>query len=461
MKVKKVFFWLVLCWVSTSALVSCQDDDSPNSTNTEQSEPLVLETRVGAVLTTSAAVQVIPSSKEGRYYLHLFTDSEFQTIEGGLDKKMSDLAAANPEKVLQGGQTVIFDELEASANYVACVVAVTTVKTDVKNEVKQLTFTTKAKASEKLNLVFTSLTDWANSEMKGKNEFSMILSEAEVVDNMFVTGRLVRLYGIRPLVEGFMPQNPAFFNGIYKQSESKEEWTVYSGDCRMEIWENREWQETAKIEESEFAISYTDNQLHMIGYFTIEDQVFEIDYVGDVKFTLSGYYGYWGYRPQLEEDKVNLDYTLMKDAAYRAVKDGVGQYTLACVHDPDPDDHNGGFNKDCLRLNLQAPVGKYPLLELPSGTYTIDTAAAPFTPFVALPGDYLRESSIINYLDGCYYYNLNNKTGEQVTGFMRQGTITVCREGEEYIINVDATTHLGHKVSGTYKGKFDITVEGV
>lgn len=461
MNIKNVFFGLVLCWVSISGLASCQDDDSQNNINTEQPEPLVLETRAGAVLATSAAVQIMPSSKEGKYYLHLFTDSEFQTIKSELDKKMSDLATANPEKVLQGGQTVIFDKLEASANYVACVVAVTSVETDAKNEVKQLAFTTKAKVGEKLNPVFTSLTDWANSEMKGKNEFSMILSEAEVVDNMFVTGRLVRLYGIRPLVEGFMPQNPAFFNGIYKQSESKEEWTVYSGDCRMEIWENREWQETEYMEESEFAISCTDNQLHIIGSFTIEGQIFEIDYTGDVKFVLAGYYGYLGYKPQLEEDKVNLDYTLMKDAAYRAVKDGVGQYTLACVHNPDPDDHNGGFNKDCLRLNLQAPVGKYPLLELPSGTYTIDTEAAPFTPFVALPGDYLRENYITNYLDGCYYYNLDIKTGEQVTGFMRQGTITVSREGEEYVIKVDATTHSGYKVSGTYKGKFNITVEGV
>lgn len=326
---------------------------------------------------------------------------------------------------------------------------------------KQIKFTTKANAGEKLNLVFTSMTDWANSEMKGKNEFTMILSEAEVVDNMFVTGRLVRLFGIRPLVEDFMPENPAFFNGVYKLSELKEEWTMHTGDCKMEIWENREWQETKYMSESDFAISYSNNKMRIIGSFTIEGKEFEIDYAGDTKFVLSGYYGYLGYTPQLKENKEGLNYTLMKDASYRAVKDGVGQYSLACVHDPDPDDRYGGFNKNCLRLNLQAPVSKYPLLELPSGTYTIDTEADPFTPFVALPGDYLRENSITTYLDGCYYYNLDNKTGDQITGFMRQGTITVSRDGEEYVIKVDATTHLGHKVSGTYKGKFNIKVEGV
>lgn len=452
MKLKNILLGLVLGCIPTAGLISCQDDDLPDDVNIEQPEPLVLDTRVGALLTTSAAVQVIPSSNEDKYYIHLFTDTEFQTVKNGLEKTMADLAAANTDKVLQGGQTVIFNELEASAKYVACVAAVTKAEPVTKNEVIQLPFSTKDKVDERLNLVYIGLTDWADFEMKGKNEFSMILSEAEVVDNMFVTGRLVRVSGIRPLVTGFMPQDPAFFNGVYNQSESKEEWTVYSNDSQMEYWENRNWQKTEKIKECEYAIAYAGNQLHMTGRFTIEDRTFEIDYTGDVNFKLSGYYGYLGYTPQLEEDKTNLDYTLMKDAAYRAVKDGVGQYTLACVHDPDPDDHNGGFNKDCLRLNLQAPVGKYPLLELPSGTYTIDVEAEPFTPFVAIPGDYLRENSMTKYLDGCYYYNLDIKSGEQTTGFMRQGTITVNREGEEYIIHVDATTHLGHKVSGTYKG---------
>lgn len=461
---RNALFLPAFCLVSALGLVSCQDDDPQDNPDVEQSEPLVLDMRVGAALTTSAAVQVLPSSEEGKYYLHVFTGDEFQAVKGELEEKMSDLAAAHPEGVRQGGQTLVFDELQAATDYVACVAPVEPArKADAEDGVKYREFTTKAQAGERLNVVFTSLTDWADSDMKGRNEFGMILSEAEVVDNMFVTGRLVRIYGARPLVEEFMPLTPDFFNGVYDLSEEKKEWSVFTGSCRMEFWENREsdWQKTKDLENSEFAISGSGKQLRVMGRFTVEGKEYEIDYQGDILYKLAGYYGYLGYQPQLEEDKADLDYVLMKEATYRAAKDGVGQYSLACVHDPDPDDHNGGFNRDCLRLNLQAPVGKYPLLELPSGTYTIDPEAEPFTPFVALPGDYVRENLMSKYFDGCYYYKLDNKTGEQTMGFMRQGTITVSREGGEYTIEVDATTHLGHKVSGTYKGKFDITVEGV
>lgn len=122
MKIKKTLLFFGFCLVSALSLFSCQNDDAIDDSDIVQPEPLTLETRVGAVLSTSAAVQIIPSSEEGKYYLHLFTDSEFQAVQGELDKTMADLIATNPDKSLQGGQTLIFDKLEVATDYVACLV---------------------------------------------------------------------------------------------------------------------------------------------------------------------------------------------------------------------------------------------------------------------------------------------------------------------------------------------------
>ena len=458
MRNKKRFLWPASCLMLALCLAACQDDDAENGME-EPPVPLTLEVKAGAVKNTSAGVQVIPSTEEGKYYVHLFTDAEYQAVKGNLMEEMTSLAASHEDEVVQGGKTYLFDELQASTSYVACAAPV---EPETESDVKQVAFTTLNKTWEKVPAKWAFMTDYANSEMKGNNEFALKLSEAELVDNMWDIGKLLNLYGIRPLVEGLMPEDPAFFNGVYKVDETKNTWTMHNNSCSLQTWKDREMQGSSEyLETGEFVVvTDSDGVCRVSGFFTANGKEYEIEYTGDVSYQLSGYYGYKGYEPQLEEDMVDLDYTLMKESVYCATKDGVGHYSLACVHDPDPDDSAGGYNKNCLRLNLYAPVDKYPLLELPSGTYVIDEEAAPFTPFIAIPGDYVRESAYTFVNAGCFYYKLDNVTGIQILGVMRQGTITVSREGTEYTIEIDATTNLGHKVTGTYKGSFEIGVEG-
>ena len=90
-------------------LAACQDDDAENGME-EPPVPLTLEVKAGAVKNTSAGVQVIPSTEEGKYYVHLFTDAEYQAVKGNLMEEMTSLAASHEDEVVQGGKTYLFDE---------------------------------------------------------------------------------------------------------------------------------------------------------------------------------------------------------------------------------------------------------------------------------------------------------------------------------------------------------------
>ena len=106
MRNKKHFLWPASCLMLALCLAACQDDDAENGME-EPPVPLTLEVKAGAVKNTSAGVQVIPSTEEGKYYVHLFTDAEYQAVKGNLMEEMTSLVMSASTMAVTGGSSDI------------------------------------------------------------------------------------------------------------------------------------------------------------------------------------------------------------------------------------------------------------------------------------------------------------------------------------------------------------------
>lgn len=445
-----------ICLMLLTAIImaSCGNDDESAS---QPQEAVTLEMTSGVIKNNSAAVKVTASQNEAEYYIHLFTQEEYQTHQANLVKKMQELAAADQADLAKGKCTRIYTDLQPLSKYVACAMPV---GKGGENEVKTVEFTTTDKELPEMEVREFNLVNDGDWMENGTTNFRMMIINAEYSDETWYhDGAVVQLFALTDWMDDV--PGPDFFPGIYTSAAEGEEnevkGTIVNRNSSYTLYGDE--YVYAGIEKAEFAIAYEGDEYVVSGICkTDKGYEFSVYYKGGYQYKQAGFYGYKSYEPQLDRDLTGLDYPLMKAAYYLDKKDGVGRYHFAMVNNPDDTDIYGGVNKHCINVMLLAPLPKYPMLEFPEGTYTIQEGDAPFT---AIPGDYKRYTSNQFGGYGSYYYYLDDTgvTNVQTDGFLRAGTVKVSREDEEYVFEIDATTNRGFKVSGTFKGTFEITLD--
>lgn len=431
-------------------LWACSDDDTPATTQ----PALTLELTSGVVKNHSAAVQATPSETESTYYLHLFTQGEYETAKANLTGTLRQLAEGDKKHCVQGGQTFIFDGLSPKQGYVACAVAL---GDNDEAQVATTTFVTTDQELPELQVNGVNLVNDGDDMGKQMTSFRLAVYNADASGGWWANGDVLQMSMLTEWLGLYvMPQSADFFQGIYKSGTGEEDAIGDIVNRNSTLYHYDEWA-SHPIEYAEVALSFVGGEQRFSGIFHTQDGLdYSFDFAKPCQFVQAGYYGYVGYKHQLDKDITGLDYTLMKEAYFMDQKDGVGRYTFAVVNDPDDTDIYGGFKKHCIRMTLYAPLPKYPLMEFPTGTYTLQEERAAFA---AMPGDYARIGSYTYENQGTYYYWLNDETGIQIMGFLRTGQVTVSRQGNEYQFDIDAATHLGYKVSGTYRGPVTITTD--
>lgn len=444
---------ICLMLLAVFTIASCSNDDEPA---TQPQEAVTLEMTSGVIKNNSAAVKVVPSQNEAEYYIHLFTEEEYQTIQANLVQKMQEFAAADKAALVKGKRTRIYTDLQPAAKYVACALAV---GEGTENEVKSVEFTTADEELQPLKITGCKLINDGDWYDNGTTEFRMFVHDATMSDlGWWKEGDVVQVF---TLTDGTDDVPTAeYFEGLYSMvddEEDKSAGVIMKNNTYMTHYGDN--YSSSKSTHAEFAIMKEGEEYVVSGILKLENGAeYSIYYKGAYEYVQAGFYGYKSYEPQLDKDLVDLEYTLMKSAYYLDKKDGIARYSFACVHDPDPEISYGGVNKHCINMTLLAPVPKYPLLEFPEGTYTIQEG---WKAFNAVPGDYHRYGTNEYGGWGSYYYYLDmtGVSSVQTDGFLRSGTIKVSRDGEDYIFDIDAQTNRGFKVSGHYRGTFTIKLD--
>lgn len=450
MKLRKIWLMSLVCLV----ISACNNDDNPGVPPEQPKPEMSFTMTTGVIKNNSAALKVVPSLDDAEYYIHLFTQEEYQACKENLAAKMKELAADGTQ-YNKGKRTLIYTDLTPKSSYVACASAVD--ETD-NAKVKTAEFTTVDKETTPMEIKGVNIVNDGDWDMNGTTQFHLYIYNATMPEGGWWTdGEVLQVWAMTDWMDD-VPQAD-YFQGLYiSGAEEQEEPGLIMNNNTNLTYYGDEYAST-NATHAEMAMTLKGEEYVISGIYEFEDgRTYSVYYKGSYTYVQGGYYGYKSYEPQLDKDVTGLQYTLMKEAYYNEKKDGVARYTFTCVHDPDPSSEFGGFNKHCVKMSLLAPLPKYPLMEFPEGTYTIQEG---WEPYNAIPGDYIRYNTFEFGGYGSYYYYLDDtsETRDQYDGFLRSGTITVSRDGEDYIFEFDAQTNRGCKVSGTYRGPITISLD--
>ena len=89
MKLRKIWLMSLVCLV----ISACNNDDNPGVPPEQPKPEMSFTMTTGVIKNNSAALKVVPSLDDAEYYIHLFTQEEYQACKENLAAKMKELAA--------------------------------------------------------------------------------------------------------------------------------------------------------------------------------------------------------------------------------------------------------------------------------------------------------------------------------------------------------------------------------
>ncbi len=102
---------------------------------------------------------------------------------------------------------------------------------------------------------------------------------------------------------------------------------------------------------------------------------------------------------------------------------------------------------DMDRLNIFLTATEDDPTGIPSGTYEVGKEG----PGGVVPGEYVFDG-YTGYNYGSYYFFMDTSVYEETVGYFASGTVTVERDGENYMIAVDVVSENGYTIKSTYEG---------
>lgn len=445
-----------MCAGSIVILSACSKDNEEPAPGNGQTG-LAFEVEVGLITDYAAVVSVSPEVQDAEWFSYIFKASDYAADSTVIADSIQRMAKSEEyaEYRNKGTAQLAFCGLEADTDYVVCAASVEGGK--YSGDISAFRLTTD-QLMEHLEVTETpDVLDWGQEYGNTNATFTVRFGNAELNQgeyfDYFASGSLALLECVRELTSlEQVPENMSAFVGSYASKSAADipgNVNTENLASRLEIYdETGSHTNDQAINDAQISIvPRKDGTCALVAEFTTADsRTFSSYYDGDFRLSLNGYYGIYNYSPSLQEDLVGLDYPLMRYAYYSGEENDMSKYSLAFVHDPDPESSYGGNSKHCIKLQLYVPTQSDPYGGIPAGTYPI--SAEPQTS-TTIAGDYRWYDAISIDLLGSFYFYLDEETYEQTTGFMRSGFVKVDRDGEEYVFTVDAETWDGYKISGT------------
>lgn len=435
----------------SAAIVSCEKKETTPIT---EISPLEFEVKI---CTDNAIALSVSPDLPDEYYIGVY-DATF--YNDNLDKISSELRSGKGNvKKLSGEGTAIFLNLEQTTEYYVCAVY-----SDEKYLAVSESVSTQGHMND-IKALPVDLIENGEYYMDGLHNFTFRMTDAEYKNTdggfggFWEKGTLLEINAAKEWKGVEHLPEASEFTGIYSSDPSLADkpGSILLNNSSMRLVEDFSVVQTYNVSNAVTAIEVNDDKITAVSHVTLSDGTeYSFTYEGNYTFHMAGYYGRYGYKPLLDKDLVGLDYPLMKDTYYCGEVEGLSHYSMACVNDPDPNEPFGGFNKHCIRINILAPHQENPMEGVPTGTYTI---SADSTEFSAIEGDYKRIDQITCEYVGTFYYNLDKESYDQTMGFLTSGKVIISKDGSTYKVEVEAETHDGHKVSGTYEGPLTVVEE--
>ncbi|WP_302289690.1 hypothetical protein [Alistipes finegoldii] len=156
--------------------------------------------------------------------------------------------------------------------------------------------------------------------------------------------------------------------------------------------------------------------------------------------------------PTLDKDVTNLTFIRALGKYYS--DSATADNCIVNLYDVEPTISYGsdylGQAGHMVSLDLSTAVSTE--MQLQEGTYSVSTSGAPGSYAAGYQTEFMDTMLPVGT-----YCEERNDNFQSFYGFVSSGTVTITKSGSGYRFVLDFTTDKGHKVSGTYEGKVEMT----